>query len=141
MNTLLHTQSFRSSKHSMWHCSPSPDSHVFEDPDHGCDMHGRCMDAHCMHGVPACRGSLPAVKLEACVDGEEAFTLVLDDPSGNSYIESPGDTHGSKDPLLRLERYERTPEQAAGIGLLPPEPAGERLCVRWCQSLSCSAHA
>ena len=63
------------------------------------------------------------------MDGEEAFTLVLDDPSGNSYIESPGDTHDSKDPLLRLERYERTPEQAAGIGLLPPEPAGKHLCM------------
>ena len=75
------------------------------------------------------------------MDGEEPFTLVLDDPSGNSYIESPGDTHDSKDPLLQLEHYKRTPEQAAGIGLLPPEPAGERLCVCWCHSLSCSLPA
>ncbi len=68
------------------------------------------------------------------MDGEDAFTLVLDDPSGNSYIESPGDTHDSRDPLLQLEHYERTPEQAAGIGLLPPEPAGERLSVCLCPS-------
>ena len=75
------------------------------------------------------------------MDGEDAFTLVLDDPSGNSYIESPGDTHDSRDPLLQLEHYERTPEQAAGIGLLPPEPAGERLCVRRFQPSSRSMPA
>ena len=66
----------------------------------------------------------PAVKLEACVDGESAFMLILDDPAGNSYIETPADSH-EKDPLLQLEHYERTPEQAEGIGLLPPEPEGE----------------
>ena len=66
----------------------------------------------------------PAVKLEACVDGESAFTLVLDDPAGNSYIETPAESH-EKDPLLRLEHYERTREQAEGVGLLPPEPEGE----------------
>ena len=66
-----------------------------------------------------------AVKLEACVDGESAFTLVLNDPSGNSYIETPADSL-EKDPLLRLDHYERTAEQAEGIGLLPPEPAGKR---------------
>ncbi len=65
-----------------------------------------------------------AVKLEACVDGESAFTMVLDDPSGNSYIETPAESH-EKDPLLRLDLYERTAEQAEGIGLLPPEPAGK----------------
>ena len=79
-----------------------------------------------------------AVKLEACVDGESAFTLVLDDPAGNSYIETPAESH-EKDPLLRLEHYERTPEQAEGIGLLPPEPAGNlspsntHLCIRCVQ--------
>lgn len=33
--------------------------------------------------------------------------MVLDDPAGNSYIESTG----ADDTLLRLEHYERTPEQ------------------------------
>ncbi|CAL8462641.1 g2174 [Coccomyxa elongata] len=60
-------------------------------------------------------------KLDACVEGTTAFTLVLDDPAGNSYIESSAgaDVAASKDPLLKLERYERTPEQTAAIGLLP----------------------
>ena len=33
------------------------------------------------------------------MDGETAFTLILDDPSGNSYIETPAGSH-EKDPLL-----------------------------------------
>ncbi len=54
-----------------------------------------------------------ADKLDACVEGTAAFSLVLDDPAGNSYIESSGsaDVAANKDPLLKLERYERTPEQ------------------------------
>lgn len=52
-------------------------------------------------------------KLDACLDGSTAFTLVLDDPAGNSYIESTAgaDAAAGRDPLLKLERYERTPEQ------------------------------
>lgn len=72
-----------------------------------------------------------AVKLEACVDGESAFTMVLDDPSGNSYIETPAESH-EKDPLLQLDLYERTAEQAEGIGLLPPEPAGKLSLLHVC---------
>ncbi len=54
-----------------------------------------------------------ADKLDACLDGSTAFTLVLDDPAGNSYIESTAgaDAAAGRDPLLKLERYERTPEQ------------------------------
>lgn len=29
------------------------------------------------------------MKLDACAQGEQAFTFVVDDPSGNSYIENP----------------------------------------------------
>ncbi len=29
------------------------------------------------------------LKLIACAKGEQAFTFVLDDPSGNSFIENP----------------------------------------------------
>lgn len=56
---------------------------------------------------------LPSDKLDACLDGSTAFTLVLDDPAGNSYIESTAgaDVAASRDPLLKLDRYERTPEQ------------------------------
>ena len=33
-------------------------------------------------------------KLNACSSGQQAFTVELDDPAGNSYIESPdGDVH------------------------------------------------
>ncbi len=45
------------------------------------------------------------------MSGEAAFTLRLDDPAGNSYVEAgPGGIDG--DGLLSLERYERTREQA-----------------------------
>ena len=33
-----------------------------------------------------------AGQLDACVDGARGFTLVLDDPAGNSYVESPAGT-------------------------------------------------
>ena len=50
-------------------------------------------------------------RLDACVSGEAAFTLRLDDPAGNRYVEAgPGSVDG--DELLSLERYERTREQA-----------------------------
>jgi len=50
-------------------------------------------------------------RLDACVSGEAAFTLRLDDPAGNSYVEAgPGGIDA--DGLLSLERYERTREQA-----------------------------
>lgn len=51
------------------------------------------------------------------MDGSTGFTLVLDDPAGNSYIEctSGADVAAGKDPLLKLERYERTPEQVTPL--------------------------
>lgn len=52
------------------------------------------------------------------MSGERPFTLVLDDPAGNSFVESP--SSAEHDPLLSLERYERSAAQAAAIGLLPP---------------------
>lgn len=52
-------------------------------------------------------------RLDACAAGEAAFTLVLDDPAGNSYVEAGA---AGADPALALERYERTPEQARGCG-------------------------
>ena len=70
------------------------------------------------------------------MDGESTFTLVLNDPSGNSYIETPAETL-EKDPLLQLEHYERTAEQAEGIGLLPPEPSGKHPLMQ--HSLLCSS--
>ncbi|KAL8513056.1 hypothetical protein ACS0TY_019297 [Phlomoides rotata] len=54
------------------------------------------------------------IKLRACATGESHFTFVLDDPSGNSFIENP--CAPSPDPTLTIKFYERTPEQQAALG-------------------------
>lgn len=47
------------------------------------------------------------------------FTLVVDDISGNSFIENP---HApEKDPLMKVEYYTRLPEQDAKLGLQPDD--------------------
>lgn len=56
-------------------------------------------------------------KLDAAAASEAAFTLVLDDPAGNSGVESAG----PGDPLVSVVYYDRTPEQAAACGLKPGE--------------------
>lgn len=56
------------------------------------------------------------VKLRACATGESAFTFILDDPAGNSFIENP--FAPSSDPSLTIKFYERTPEQQATLGYL-----------------------
>ncbi|TKY58975.1 Zinc finger protein ZPR1 [Spatholobus suberectus] len=56
------------------------------------------------------------VKLQACATGESAFTFILDDPAGNSFIENP--FAPSSDPSLTIKFYERTPEQQASLGYL-----------------------
>ncbi|CAD6342631.1 unnamed protein product [Miscanthus lutarioriparius] len=65
-------------------------------------------------------------KLRSLGSGEAAFTFVLDDPAGNSFIENP---HApSSDPLLSVRFYERTREQQAALGFLaepPTEQPGE----------------
>ncbi|KAG0566349.1 hypothetical protein KC19_7G057100 [Ceratodon purpureus] len=55
-------------------------------------------------------------KLNACAKGEQAFTFVIDDPSGNSYIENP--YAPSSDPLLSTMFYDRTQEQQEALGFL-----------------------
>ncbi|CAI5930744.1 unnamed protein product [Closterium sp. NIES-64] len=63
-------------------------------------------------------------KLKSCIDGSRAFTLVLDDPSGNSYVENP--RAPEPDPILKVEHYERTAEQNEKLGFLAaPAGAGE----------------
>ncbi|KAL2342816.1 hypothetical protein Fmac_004101 [Flemingia macrophylla] len=56
------------------------------------------------------------VKLKACATGESAFTFILDDPAGNSFIENP--FAPSSDPSLTIKFYERTCEQQASLGYL-----------------------
>ncbi|XP_044976480.1 zinc finger protein ZPR1 homolog isoform X2 [Hordeum vulgare subsp. vulgare] len=63
------------------------------------------------------------MKLRSLGSGEAAFTFVLDDPAGNSFIENP---HAPlSDPLLSVSFYERTSEQQAALGFLVDPPTGE----------------
>ncbi|KAL6636876.1 hypothetical protein ACP70R_024448 [Stipagrostis hirtigluma subsp. patula] len=63
------------------------------------------------------------LKLRSLGSGEAAFTFILDDPAGNSFIENP---HApSSDPLLSVKFYERTREQQAALGFLA-EPQTEQ---------------
>uniref|UniRef100_A0A0E0AWH5 Zinc finger ZPR1-type domain-containing protein n=1 Tax=Oryza glumipatula TaxID=40148 RepID=A0A0E0AWH5_9ORYZ len=61
-------------------------------------------------------------KLRSLGLGEAAFTFVLDDPAGNSFIENQNAP--SSDPLLSVRFYERTREQQAALGFLV-EPSTE----------------
>lgn len=45
------------------------------------------------------------------------FTLVLDDASGNSFIENP--QAPEKDPHMAIVYYTRSPDQDAALGLQP----------------------
>ena len=59
------------------------------------------------------------VQLQAMKDGEQSFTVVLEDHSGNSYIENPYAPH--PDPRVKLETYTRTPEQTEELGYAQEE--------------------
>ncbi|KAE9455601.1 hypothetical protein C3L33_12491, partial [Rhododendron williamsianum] len=64
------------------------------------------------------------LKLKAYANAESPFTLILDDPAGNSFIENP--FAPSPDPSLTIKFYERTPEQQAILGyLVDPSQGGE----------------
>lgn len=56
-------------------------------------------------------------QLTKCRNGEMKFTLVLDDASGNSFIENP--QAPELDPHLTVEHYTRQPEQDAKLGIQP----------------------
>ncbi|NXH78474.1 ZPR1 protein, partial [Hydrobates tethys] len=54
-------------------------------------------------------------KLKQLKEVHSSFTFVIDDPSGNSFVENP---HApQKDDALVVTRYRRTPQQAAMLGL------------------------
>ncbi|XP_051125755.1 uncharacterized protein LOC127247782 [Andrographis paniculata] len=63
------------------------------------------------------------VKLRARASGKSHFTFILDDPSGNSFIENPNAP--APDPLLTIKFYDRTPEQHAALGYLADTSQGE----------------
>ncbi|KAL2912308.1 nucleolar zinc-finger protein [Polyrhizophydium stewartii] len=64
-------------------------------------------------------------ELQVYVDGTRPFTMVLDDPAGNSYIENP--RAPLDDPKVRRTTYKRTAEQMIAMGFTPEdeEPAEE----------------
>ncbi|XP_077775462.1 zinc finger protein ZPR1 isoform X2 [Podarcis muralis] len=59
-------------------------------------------------------------KLKRLKDVESAFTFILDDPSGNSFVENP---HApQRDEALVVTHYRRTAQQAALLGIEADEP-------------------
>ncbi|KAJ2381212.1 nucleolar zinc-finger protein, partial [Coemansia sp. RSA 2559] len=62
------------------------------------------------------RGALELPEQEE--EGRE-FTLVVDDPTGNSYVENP--CAPKADPNMKVSYYERTREQMISLGLLNPD--------------------
>lgn len=65
-------------------------------------------------------------KLNKLLEGNEPFTFILDDPTGNSFIENLNAP--SDDPKLTIKHYVRTPEQCEALGLAaaPPEAQEEK---------------
>ncbi|KAJ7305149.1 hypothetical protein JRQ81_011037 [Phrynocephalus forsythii] len=60
-------------------------------------------------------------KLERLKEVESPFTFILDDPSGNSFVENP--CAPQKDDALVVTHYRRTPQQATMLGIEPEEPS------------------
>ncbi|KAM4613395.1 zinc finger protein ZPR1 [Polymixia lowei] len=54
-------------------------------------------------------------KLKKLKEGEEEFTLIIEDPSGNSFVENP--VAPQKDEALTVSRFHRSVQQDAQLGL------------------------
>ncbi|NXE13377.1 ZPR1 protein, partial [Lophotis ruficrista] len=54
-------------------------------------------------------------KLKQLKEVRSSFTFIIDDPSGNSFVENP--RAPQRDEALVVTRYRRTPQQAAMLGL------------------------
>lgn len=54
-------------------------------------------------------------RMRKCIEGTEKFTLILDDPAGNSYMQNL--YAPDPDPEMKVEDYERTFEQNEELGL------------------------
>jgi len=53
--------------------------------------------------------------LQECIELKRKFTMILDDPLGNSFIQNP--YYPKADPRVIVEEYERTAEQNEELGL------------------------
>ncbi|MCJ8742522.1 hypothetical protein PDJAM_G00083080 [Pangasius djambal] len=62
-------------------------------------------------------------RLKKLKDVGEEFTLIINDPSGNSFIENP--LAPQKDQALSVSHYKRTPEQNSALGIQESEPEEE----------------
>ncbi|EGG17372.1 ZPR1-type zinc finger-containing protein [Cavenderia fasciculata] len=60
-------------------------------------------------------------RLERVIRVEEPFKLIVDDPSGNSYIENP--MAPKQDPALTVTHYIRNAQQNLDLGITRPEDA------------------
>uniref|UniRef100_A0A182SV49 Zinc finger protein ZPR1 n=1 Tax=Anopheles maculatus TaxID=74869 RepID=A0A182SV49_9DIPT len=69
-------------------------------------------------------------QLDAAIAGEMQLTIVMDDPTGNSYVQSLNDD-GTPDTALRIIRYHRSFEQNDELGLndMKTENYGEEAVV------------
>jgi len=54
-------------------------------------------------------------RMRKCIEGSELFTLILDDPAGNSYMQNL--YAPDPDPEMKIEEYERSYEQNDDLGL------------------------
>lgn len=54
-------------------------------------------------------------KLTSAINGEEKFTIILEDPLASSYIQSF--TAPEPDPQIKVEDYDRTEEEKEELGL------------------------
>ncbi len=63
-------------------------------------------------------------QLQVFVDGAQPFTVVLDDPSGNSYIENLAAP--KPDPQMSITKYIRSDQQCQDIGIDPEAEKAER---------------
>lgn len=56
-------------------------------------------------------------EFESVLNGTKKVTIILDDPSGNSYVQAFDEGDGKADPNLRITRYTRSFEQNEELGL------------------------
>ncbi|KAK2959353.1 putative Zinc finger protein ZPR1 like protein [Blattamonas nauphoetae] len=58
-------------------------------------------------------------RIDKLIERNTPFTLILDDPTGNSFIQNPSAPY--VDPLLTVKSYQRTYEQNKALGLPVPD--------------------
>uniref|UniRef100_A0A8D2IU22 ZPR1 zinc finger n=1 Tax=Varanus komodoensis TaxID=61221 RepID=A0A8D2IU22_VARKO len=72
-------------------------------------------------------------KLKRLKEVDSAFTFILDDPSGNSFVENP--YAPQRDEALVVAHYWRTAQQAAALGMEVSWATGRLALVVWCWPL------